>query len=288
MLPVPPIPRPISKDTQLCMSLAARPGNFGTRFHNWLYAALNLDYVYKAFTTTDLPAAVAGIRALGIRGCAISMPFKEDCVPLLDHLDPSAAAIGSVNTIVRSLSGLTPGALWGYNTDYMAVQQLARSRELHAGQTFALRGSGGMARAVAFALRDVGLTRGVIVARNEAAGRRLAGELGLDWQLEGWQPELGELRPDLLVNVTPIGMAGGPEVTELAFSAGAIAQAQVVFDAVALPAETPLILEARRQGKTVISGDEVAVLQALEQFVLYTDVRPSPEQVRAAAEYARQ
>jgi shikimate dehydrogenase len=285
MLPTPPFPtpRPISKDTQLCMSLAARPGNFGTRFHNHLYAALNLDFVYKAFTTTDLAAAIGGIRALGIRGCAVSMPFKEDCVALLDHLDPSAAAIGSVNTIVRSLSGLTPGALWGYNTDYMAVQTLAGSRGLHVGQTFALRGSGGMARAVAFALRDLGLTGGVIVARNETAGRRLAGELGF-----GWQPELGGLRPQLLVNVTPIGMAGGPEVTELAFPAEAIAQAQVVFDAVALPAETPLVLEARRQGKTVISGDEVAVLQALEQFVLYTDTRPSPEQVQAAAAYARQ
>lgn len=71
----------ISRDTRLCMSLSARPGNFGTRFHNYLYRALGLDYVYKAFTTRDLPAAIGGIRALGIRGCAVSMPFKEACIP---------------------------------------------------------------------------------------------------------------------------------------------------------------------------------------------------------------
>ena len=51
------MPRPITKDTTLCMSLAARPSNFGTRFHNYLYEALNLDYLYKAFTTTDIAAA---------------------------------------------------------------------------------------------------------------------------------------------------------------------------------------------------------------------------------------
>ena len=75
--------RSITKDTVLCMSLAGRPSNVGTRFHNFLYAELDLDFVYKAFTTTDLAAAVAGIRALGIRGCGVSMPFKEDVIPLV-------------------------------------------------------------------------------------------------------------------------------------------------------------------------------------------------------------
>jgi shikimate dehydrogenase len=61
----------------------------------------------------------------------------------------------------------------------------------------------------------------------------------------------------------------------------------VVFDVVALPAETPLIKAARAAGKPVITGAEVATIQALEQFVLYTGVRPSAEQVRAAEEFMR-
>ena len=77
------------------------PGNFGTRLHNYLYQALGLDYIYKAFTTQDLAAAIGGVRALGIRGCAVSMPFKEACIPLLDALEPSAARLQSVNTIVN-------------------------------------------------------------------------------------------------------------------------------------------------------------------------------------------
>jgi shikimate dehydrogenase len=68
----------INKDTQLCMSLSARPGNFETRFHNFLYRNLRLNFVYRAFTTRDLPAAIGGIRALGIRGCAVSRPNLGD------------------------------------------------------------------------------------------------------------------------------------------------------------------------------------------------------------------
>ena len=90
----------INKDTQLCMSLSGRPGNFGTTFHNYLYQKLGLNFIYKAFTTTDIESAVKGIRALGIRGCAVSMPFKESCMPFLDEISPSAQAIQSVNTIV--------------------------------------------------------------------------------------------------------------------------------------------------------------------------------------------
>ncbi|WP_019584986.1 shikimate 5-dehydrogenase [Deinococcus apachensis] len=270
------MPRPISKDTRLCMSLAGRPGNFGTRFHNFLYEELGLDYIYKAFTTTNLGAAIGGVRALGIRGCAVSMPFKEACIEFLDELDPSAAVIGSVNTIVN-----TDGWLRAYNTDYIAVASLLRSHAVPPTSSFVLRGSGGMAKAVAFALRDAGFRDGVILARNQEKGEALARSCGL-----GWQGELGDLQPSLLVNVTPIGMAGGPEADDLAFPREVVAGAETVFDVVALPPETPLIRRARAEGKRVITGAEVIALQAAEQFALYTGVSPSDEQVRRAAEYA--
>ena len=70
------------------------PSNVGTRFHSFLYAELNLDSVYKAFTTTDLAAAIAGIRALGIGGCGVSMPDKEACLELVDEVDASRRRSG--------------------------------------------------------------------------------------------------------------------------------------------------------------------------------------------------
>ena len=148
--------------------------------------------------------------------------------------------------------------------------------------TFALRGSGGMAKAVASALRDGGYKNGLIVARNERAGRALAESLGYQWQAE-----LGAQRPQMLINVTPIGMTGGPEADQLAFPPEAIAAAETVFDVVAIPSETPLIVRARAEGKRVITGLEVIAIQALEQFVLYTGVRPTDEQFQKAVAFAR-
>lgn len=267
--------RSIDRDTQLCMSLSGRPGNFGTRFQNFLYEVLDLNYVYKAFTTRDLPAAIGGIRALGIRGCAVSMPFKEACMPLVDSIDDSAQAIASVNTIVND-----DGHLHAYNTDYIAVRSLIEQHGLSADMSLALRGSGGMAKAVACAFRDAGFRRGHIVARNEATGRKLAQTSGF-----AWVADMSDVQADLLINVTPIGMEG-PDKDRLAFEREAVEQAAAVFDVVALPPETPLIKLARSLGKPVVTGAEVIVLQAVEQFVLYTGVRPDAVLIARAAAHA--
>lgn len=267
----------ISKDTRLCISLAGRPSNIGTRFHNFLYEELGLDFIYKACTTGDLAAAIAGIRGLGIRGCGVSMPYKEACIPYLDELDASARALQSVNTIVND-----GGRLRAYNTDYIAVRMLLDRHGVSRDRPFALHGSGGMAKAVAGALHDAGFRSGMILARNEATGRELAETYGYEWR-----GRLGDVRPDLLINVTPIGMAGGPDAEALAFAPEVIDGAQVVFDVVALPPETPLIRYARAHGRPVITGAEVIALQAAEQFALYTGVRPTEDQIRRASEHAR-
>lgn len=267
----------ISKDTQLCMSLAGRPSSLGTRFHNFLYAELGLDYVYKAFTTTDLPGAVAGIRALGIRGCGVSMPFKEAIIPLVDDLEASARAIQSVNTVVN-----TAGNLRAYNTDYQAIFDLLREHQVPTASTFAVLGSGGMAKAVVAALRDSGFGNGAVVARNAATGGALAAQYGFEWR-----SELGDLRPELLVNATPIGMAGGPDAQGMPASEEVVTAAATVFEVVAMPAETPLLRLARARGRAVITGSEVIARQAAEQFFLYTGVRPTAAQLARAAAFSR-
>ncbi|CAM3409765.1 Shikimate 5-dehydrogenase-like protein [Klebsiella spallanzanii] len=267
----------INRDTLLCMSLAGRPGNFGTRFHNYLYEKLGLNYIYKAFTTKDIEAAVKGVRALGIRGCAVSMPFKESCMPFLDAIDPSAKVIDSVNTIVND-----DGKLTGLNTDYIAVKSLIDSNQLDSSAKVMIQGSGGMGKAVIAAFRDAGFHDVIIAARNRDNGLALAKQYGFQWQ-----PKPEGLPVDILVNVTPLGMAGGAESETLAFSQTMVEQASVVFDVVALPPETPLIKLAQRLDKQVISGAEVIALQAVEQFALYTGVRPDDALVAEASAFAR-
>lgn len=268
---------PLTKDTRLCISLAGRPSNIGTRFHNHLYEVLGLDFIYKAFTTTDIVAAIGGVRALGIRGCSVSMPFKEDVLHLVDHVEPSAQAIESVNTIVND-----DGRLTASNTDYLAVQQLIGEHGLDPEDTVMIRGSGGMAKAVGAAFAGAGFRTGFVVARNPESGHALADRLGYTYVAD-----VATVTAPIIVNVTPIGMAGAPEQRELAFGTAAIAAAETVFDVVALPSETPLIKAARAAGAQVITGAQVIALQAAEQFERYTGVRPTPEQIAEASALSR-
>ena len=271
----------LNKDMQVCISLAARPSNLGTRFHNYLYDELGLNFIYKAFTTDDLEGAVRGIRALGFRGCSVSMPFKEAIIPLVDVMAPSALAIESVNTVVND-----NGVLTASNTDFEAVLQLLRERQVATDQTVLVRGSGGMAKAVVAAFREAGFAKVTVVARNREAGSALAGKYGLAYLSDRELADDGSTF-DVIVNVTPIGMAGENE-QDLSFDASLVAAAKTVFDVVAFPAETPLIKAAVAAGKTVITGAEVIALQAALQFATYTGVRLTADQVRRASEFSRQ
>lgn len=268
--------RLLDRDTTLCVSLAARPSNIGTRFHNYLYNALGLNYVYKAFAPADLAQAVAGIRGLPIRGAAVSMPYKEAVIDLVDVLEPSAAAIDSVNTIVND-----DGVLHAYNTDYQAVADLLAASGFDRTWPVAVAGSGGMAKAVVAALRDTGFADVTVYARNTATGGALARRYGF-----AHVTDLGDARPRLLVNATPNGMAGDG-AGRLPFPEAVVDGAEAGFDVVAMPPDTPFVRALTARGRPVITGDAVIAGQAAAQFVLYTGVTPSPGQIRAASEYSR-
>ena len=266
----------ITRDTTVCISLAARPSNLGTRFHNYLYDELGLNYLYKAFAPTDIAGAISGVRALGIRGCAVSMPYKEAVIPLVDELDASASAIQSVNTIVN-----TDGYLRAYNTDYLAARQLLAAHQVPSDGDFAVLGSGGMAKAVVAALRDSGFSSGHVIARSEAAGRALADQYGFASSTQSAtspttdhqrHPDRHGRRP---LSRRPVLRSRGHQ------------GADTVFDVVAFPAATPLIMLAESIGKKTISGAEVIALQAAEQFVLYTGIRPTPDQLARASSFSR-
>lgn len=271
------VPMPIlNKDMTLCISLSGRPSNLGTRFHNYLYDLLGLNYIYKAFSTDDIEGAIRGVRALGIRGCSVSMPFKEAVIPLVDDMEESAAAIESVNTIVND-----GGRLSASNTDYEAVASLLRSHAVDPGLPVLVRGSGGMAKAVVAAFRGAGFDDLTVLARNATAGPALADKYGYRWTAEDPAPGA-----QVLVNVTPLGM-DGPQADVQSFSDDHLAAASVVFDVVAFPAETPLVRAGRTLDKQLITGAEVIALQAARQFERYTGVALTPELVAEASAFSR-
>ncbi len=266
----------ISKDTRVCISLAGVPSNLGTRFHNHLYAELGLDYLYKAFTTDDLPGAIRGVRALGIRGCSVSMPFKAAVLPLVE-VEPSAAAIGAANTIVHD----DDGVLRASNTDVEAVEILLAEQGVAADHRVAIRGSGSIASAVSAAFARAGFGRVTVWARNRAAGAAIADRDG--HRFRQGEPDGAEV----LVNVTPLGMTG-PEERALSFDPALVRAAHVVVDVVPTPVETPLVLAARAAGVPVITGSDVHALQAALQFERYTGVAPDRDLIERARDFARE
>lgn len=265
----------LNKDTRVCISLAGRPSDLGTRFHNFLYAELDLDFLYKAFSTDDLEGAILGVRALGFRGCSVSMPFKSAVIPLLDEIEDSAADIGAVNTIVND-----DGLLTGSNTDVEAVAALLGERALDPSSRVVIRGSGSMASAVSAAFARAGFGRTTVWARNAEAGAAMAERDG--HRFTDAEPD----DADVLVNVTPLGMTG-PDEDVLAFDPDLVRGASAVVDVVALPVETPLVRAARAAGLPVVTGAEVHALQAALQFARYTGVTLSREQVDRAHAFAR-
>jgi shikimate dehydrogenase len=145
--------------------------------HNHAFAEHGVDAVYVAqqVRATDLAAAVLGARATGLCGWNLTLPHKEAVLPLLDELDPTAARIGAVNTVVRR----DDGRLVGYNTDAAGfLEPLATRHDFHpAGRTAVLLGAGGAARAIAFGLATAGLSHLHLRNRTVARAEALAAEL---------------------------------------------------------------------------------------------------------------
>lgn len=258
----------INKDTQLCISIAERPSNFGTMLHNMAYEALNLNFLYKAFAVSDLSNAIAGVRALGIRGCSVSMPFKTAVIPFLDELHETARSTGAVNTIVNDGIRLT-----GYNTDLVGAHLVLASLRPKFDDRILILGSGGVARAILCALRLLRCTNVFVASRNFTKIAELNDIMpftSLSWGKREDEPM------QILINATSVGMTPAHELMPV--SAEFIRGVRAVMDVVVSPMETRLISCARASGKEVVPGYLMSLEQAAAQFTLYTD-REAPRAV---------
>ena len=250
--------------------------------HNAALRRLGIDWRYYAFRVPpeDLPAAVAGLRALGGMGANVTMPHKESVIGLLDDLSGDARAIGAVNTIQRIADRLI-----GHNTDLDGfVQFLEGDAGVEvAGKRALVLGAGGVARAVVKALGDLGARSVAIAARSPDRGegvvRLLTPQTGV---VEKWESAGGlAARSDLLINATPIGGEGDDPLAGVPFSAG-----QVVIDLVYTPPETRLVQRAREAGCEAWGGVGMLVRQAAASFRIWTGQDSPIETMSAAALHA--
>jgi shikimate dehydrogenase len=255
--------------------------------HNAAFQKLGLNFVYLAFRVEAIGDAIKGFRALGnFRGASVTIPHKVAAVPFLDSVEPTARHIGAINTIVA-----VGGILTGYNTDATgALRALHEGGVALKGQRVVMLGSGGAARAIAFALgTEPGIEHLTILGIDEQERAALAQDLrsktGMTVQeLPLDDGMLQKVLPDarVLIHCTPIGMS--PKVHETSVPATLLHTGLTVMDIVYNPRDTRLLKDAKVAGCRVIPGLEMFLHQASAQFELWTNHAAPTDVMRAVLE----
>lgn len=269
----------ITTATQLC-GLLGYPveHSLSPAIHNAAFEHLGLNFVYLAFPVEDIAGAIRGIKALGnVRGFSVTIPHKVAVMPYLDDIELTASHIGSVNTIVKE-----DGKLKGYNTDASGALLALQQAGVDLSQKkVVILGSGGAARAIAFALAvEEAVCELTILGIDEKERNLLVQDLRDKTSVEIKQgvmsnETLSERLPfaHVLIQCTPVGMH--PKINESCVPQHLLNPSMTVMDIVYNPLETRLLREAREKGCTVIRGVEMFVNQAVGQFERWTG-QPAP------------
>jgi shikimate dehydrogenase len=263
----------IDAHTQVCAVLG-KPihHSLSPAIHNAAIQAKGLNFIYAAFEVDNIEWAITGMRGLGIRGYSITIPHKVSALALADEVDPVAASIGSINTLVN-----TEGILRGYNTDGIGAMRAVESAGIKlAGSEVTILGSGGAARAIACTLAAKSdLSKLNILGVIEDEVRSLTAHVAkqASARVEGQMLNEDTLKKSLentrlLIHCSPVGMH--PKVDDTLVPSKCLASPLVVFDVVYNPMETRLLREAKAKKCRVISGVEMFIHQAVAQFELFT------------------
>jgi 3-dehydroquinate dehydratase / shikimate dehydrogenase len=248
--------------------------------HNFAFQAAGIDAVYVPLRIPQdtLAKSLDELNGLGMQGFSVTIPHKQAAADYSHYSSESVRAIGAANTLIRN----EMGEWQSDNTDYDAALDsvlLGIDRE-HPdvarlmGKKVMLLGAGGAARAVALAMVRSGAVV-TIAGRTHKRAIALADEIGC--QQCSWENR-GAGEPDILINCTPVGLH--PNVDHTPYDSHWLTEDMLVFDTVYNPETTLLLRNARQKGCKTVSGIEMFVRQAAEQFKMFTGQPASLEQMR--------
>lgn len=233
---------------------------------NTAFRRETVNAVYLALQTAKVSDLLKLVQEIPIQGLSVTMPHKQEIMAHLENTDPLSAKIGACNTVLRAQDG----KLYGFNTDVAGIVGPLEKRMSLRGAKALVLGAGGAARAAVFGLRDKGADV-FILNRTAETAQKLARQSGSKTIKKD---ALAKTPFDVVINATPIGMAGqkGTPLLE-----AKDLNTKLVFDLVYNPIETPLIRLARQQGIAFITGVEMFVQQGARQFEIWTG-KPAPEE----------
>ncbi|MBI4903623.1 MAG: shikimate dehydrogenase [Acidobacteria bacterium] len=246
-------------------------------------AGLNWRYLTMEVPPERLEAAIAGVRALGMRGINLTIPHKVNVIRFLDGLSEEARLIGAVNTVRRDGERLI-----GENTDGKGfLRGLRQDAGVDPdGKQVVLLGAGGAARAIAIELILAGSANLIVVNRGKERGQTLVTHLmdktGAAVTLQPWEGTyIVPSDADILVNATSIGLyPNGKALPDISLAAAR--NDLLVCDAVFNPAVTALLALAKDRGMPVLDGLSMLVYQGVIGFEMWTGVK-APEAVMKRA-----
>ena len=217
-------------------------------------------YHYELHPLPTEAEARAFLEQRAFKAINVTIPYKKLVMEYCDEIDPRAAAIGAVNTVVQR-----GGKLYGYNTDYMGFAWLCKSRGVDfAGRTVLILGTGGTHNTVSAVARDQGAARVLTVSRHPDPAK---GELSYE--------EAARSGAQIVVNTTPAGMY--PNVGACLLDVAAMPGLEAVVDVVYNPVRTEILLRAEETGVPVTAcGLEMLVAQAVYAAEYFLDT-PFPD-----------
>lgn len=235
--------------------------------HNAAMAKNGLNGVFVACKVeADYPEFIRGMCDLGFNGFSVTIPAKGAAIAAMDYMDDVAQRIGAMNTVVKQRDG----TLKGYNTDWVAAISAIEDHLSNGmkGKSVVCIGAGGAGKALAYGALERGALRVCIVNRTKGKAETLAQELGdkaIAVSLEEFNSSDWDY--EVLMNTTSVGMY--PRIEDTPVKKERLIGGSVVFDAVYNPLKTRLLSEAESRGCVTVSGLEMFVRQAAEQFRLW-------------------
>ena len=219
---------------------------FSPDYFNKKFESLGLDETYVKFPISSIDQLHSILQQHpNLKGLNVTIPYKQEVIPLLDEIDDTAKEIGAVNTIA-----IKEGKLKGYNTDITGFKNSLKPLLGRNMSKALILGTGGASKAVAFALKALGVEF-KFVSRNKATDQYTYTEL------------TGDIINDhkLIINTTPLGM---PPL-ELSFPDipyPSIGQNHLLYDLIYHPEETIFLQKGKVQGARIKNGYEMLIGQA--------------------------
>lgn len=248
------------------------------------FAQVGLDWRYLTLEVSPeaLGDAVRGMRAMGFRGCNLTIPHKVEVIQYLDRTSEAATLMGAVNCVNR-----VDGELVGENTDGKGFVQSLKELADPAGKNVIILGAGGAARAIAVEVGLAGAAAITVVNRSEQRGRELADLLNekvnvaatfVPWEGDYQVPPEAEV----VINATSIGL-GDPEA-RVPVDAGTLESDMVAADVIFNPPQTRFLRDAQARGCQTLDGLGMLVNQAVIAFHIWTGRDADPQVMREALE----